>query len=258
MKGRTGLLALLMLGLTTGAFAQGTREVHVTDRAIVPVNTKVRFTTLIVLPVGDRILDFVCGDKDFWVVSGDEHLAYVKPAKEGASTNLNLVTASGRVYSFLLTEGNGEPDLKLYVVGDEADAGVMPGPRRFYAADEVESWRRVADEARAEVARARETASDRAAADVAAFKRDFPTRLEFPYRFRAHERPFRVAAIYHDGTFTYIRAQAAELPALYEWRDGQPSLVPFQVERGVYVVPRVLERGYLAIGKARLHFGQER
>lgn len=257
MRVPPGLLTLLLLGMTTGAFAQGTREVHVTDRAIVPVNTKVRFTTLIVLPAGDRILDFVCGDKDFWVVSGEEHLAYVKPAKAGVSTNLNLVTASGRVYSFLLTEGIGEPDLKLYVVGDEAQ-GPVAGSRRFYAADEVETWRRAADEARAEVTRARAAASEAAAAEVAVFRREFPTRLLFPYRFRAHERPFHVAAIYHDGAFTYIRAEGAELPVLYELRDGRPSLVPFQVERGVYVVPRVLERGYLALGKARLHFGRGR
>lgn len=257
MRVPSGLLTLLLLGLTTGAFAQGTREVHVTDRAIVPVNTKLRFTTLIMLPAGDRILDFVCGDKDFWVVSGEEHLAYVKPAKAGASTNLNLVTASGRIYSFLLTEGSGEPDLKLYVVADTAP-GAVAESRRFYAADEVETWRRAADEARAEVARTREAASAAAAAEIAGFRREFPTRLQFPYRFRAHERPFQVAAIYHDGMFTYIRATGAELPALYELRDGQPSLVPFQVERGVYVVPRVLERGYLALGKARLHFGQGR
>jgi type IV secretion system protein VirB9 len=36
---------------------------------------------------------------------------------------------------------------------------------------------------------------------------------------------------------------------LYEIRDGAPNLVPFQVEHGTYIVPKVLERGYLAIGK---------
>ena len=220
------------------------------------MHTKVRFTTLIVLPESERILDFVCGDKDFWVVSGEEHLAYVKPAKEGASTNLNLITASGTVYSFLLTEGGQEPDLKLYVVGD--DAGPSSVAPRFYAAADVEAWRRERTTARAEIRQARDEAARAAAAEIAAFRARFPTQLQFPYRFRAHERPFQVSAIYHDGAFTYIRAEAPELPVLYELLDGAPSLVPFQVERGVYVVPRVLERGYLALGKARLHFGQAR
>ena len=74
------------------AHAQGTRDVSYTDRAIVSVQAKLRFTTLIILPEGERILDFVCGDKDFWIVSGVDNLAYVKPAKAGASTNLNLIT----------------------------------------------------------------------------------------------------------------------------------------------------------------------
>src|SRR3954471_20111462 len=82
------------------ARAQPTREVSYTPRAVVQIHTKLRFTTLIILPDEEQILDFVCGDKEFWVVSGTQNLAYVKPAKAGASTNLNLVTASGTVYSF--------------------------------------------------------------------------------------------------------------------------------------------------------------
>jgi len=52
----------------SAAYAQGTRDVTYTDRAIVSVQAKLRFTTLIILPEGERILDFVCGDKDFWIV----------------------------------------------------------------------------------------------------------------------------------------------------------------------------------------------
>ena len=47
------------------------------------------------------------GDKDFWVVNATQNILHVKPAKEGSSTNLNLVTGSGAVYSFLLTEKAG-------------------------------------------------------------------------------------------------------------------------------------------------------
>ena len=36
-------------------------------------------------------------------------------------------------------------------------------------------------------------------------------------------------AIWHDGQFTYIKADATELPALYEIKDGKPALVNFQV-----------------------------
>ena len=86
------------------------------------------------------------------------------------------------------------------------------------------------------------------------FKASYPTQLTFPYRFKANEKPFFVTAIYTDGTFTYIKSDAQELPALYEVRDGTPNLVNFQVEHGVYVVAKILENGYLSIGKQTLAF----
>ena len=62
----------------------------------------------------------------------------MKPAKEGAATNLNLVTASGEVSPFLLTEKNGAsmPDLKVYV---NADPNAPKGKPKFYSAAQVES-----------------------------------------------------------------------------------------------------------------------
>src|SRR5476651_1005438 len=130
--------AVSLLLLAGTAEAQTTREVTYSPRSIVPINAKLRFTTMIILPEQEQILDFVCGDKEFWVVSGTQNLAYVKPAKAGASTNLNLVTASGNVYSFLLTEGTDEPDLKLYVTGDDTMKTTLAAAPKFYSAAQVE------------------------------------------------------------------------------------------------------------------------
>jgi len=79
------------------------------------------------------ILDVTSGDKDFWVITSTQNITYVKPAKEGAATNLNLVTASGEVYSFLLTEKNGTsmPDLKVYV---NSDSNAPKGKPKYYSA----------------------------------------------------------------------------------------------------------------------------
>jgi type IV secretion system protein VirB9 len=250
------LATAVIILLGGSAHAQGTRDVSYTDRAVVSVQAKLRFTTLIILPDGERILDFVCGDKDYWVVSGADNLAYVKPAKAGASTNLNLITDSGRVYSFLLTEGVGEPDLKLYVVADDVLARGQT-TRRFYTEADVAGFRDEAERARQDAAAIREASVKAADEAIAAFRASYPTQLRFVYRFRAHEKPFYVSAIYHDGQFTYIHAQTSELPSLYELRDDAPNLVSFQVEHGIYIVPKVLERGYLAIGKQRVFFAQQ-
>ena len=40
--------------------------------------------------------------------------------------------------------------------------------------------------------------------------------------------------------------------------DGAPAVVNFQVRGDTYVVPKVLERGYLALGKERFNFQQGR
>ena len=261
-----GVLALLM---TSGAAqAQNSREVSVTPRSIVEVRAKLRFTTLIVLPEGEEILDFVCGDKDVWVVSGAQNLAYVKPAKAGAATNLNLVTAAGHVYSFVLTEGAGEPDLKIYVTADASLAPAGGAAPKLVSAAQVEALRRDVDDAHQEVAvakasaaqaveaanAAKDAATQAADARVDAFRANYPTTLQFPYRFKWNVHPFYVTAIFHDEHFTYIRATPTELPALYEVRDHTPNLVNLQVEHGTYIVPKVIERGYLIIGSRRWDF----
>ena len=60
-----------------------------------------------------------CGTDVKIFYNGHQNLTYGKPAKSGARTNLNLITASGNVYSFVLTEVSDQrghdPDLKVYV-----------------------------------------------------------------------------------------------------------------------------------------------
>ena len=105
--------------------------------------------------------------------------------------------------------------------------------------------------------RMQEAANRRAAESIAAFQQDYPAKLQFPYGAPKYERPFLVRSIWHDGRFTYIKSDATELPALYEVKDGKPAVVNFQVREGTYVVPKVLDRGYLALGNQRFTFEQQ-
>jgi type IV secretion system protein VirB9 len=253
--------SLLSFVATATASAQSTRDVSYSSRSVVQVNAKLRFTTMIILPESEEILDFVCGDKDFWIVSGAQNLAYVKPAKAGVTTNLNLVAASGNVYSFLLTEGAAEPDLKLFVVADDTMKTAVGGPPKYYTAAQVEEFKHAADDARkqvdaakAEVAQAKSDAAKSSEDGLNKFRSTYPTQLHFPYIVKGNGAPFNVVVIYHDDRFTYIRANATELPSLYEKQDNAPSLINFQVENGVYVVPKVLDAGYLVIGHKKLVF----
>src|SRR5687767_15849930 len=122
----------------TVAVAQtgGVREVSATERGVIPLQTRLRYTTMVVLPEGEEILDVLCGDRDFWVISATHNIAHVKPAKAGAETNLNLVTSSGTIYSFMLTEKSSPPDLKVYIQGEPTTAGGKP---RYYSAVQVQA-----------------------------------------------------------------------------------------------------------------------
>ena len=86
-------------------------------------------------------------------------------------------------------------------------------------------------------------------------RQEFPTRLQFPYGPN-YEKPFFVRSMWHDGQFTYMKSDATELPALYELKDGKPAIVDFQVREGTYVVPKVLDRGYLVLGTQKFTFEQ--
>ena len=130
------------------------RVVQYSEKDVVKLKAKLRYTTLIVLPKSEKILDFTCGDKEFWVVNGSENMAYIKPAKAGAQTNLNLITASGNIYSFVLTEVSelpqgtpaSVPDLKVYVEPkDESMVSAAGGSPRFVSAQALDDYRQQAD-----------------------------------------------------------------------------------------------------------------
>ena len=251
-------IGLILIAAGVGAPASsnaqtpGVREVTASPRTLIQLQTKLRYTTMIVLPEGEEILDVVCGDKDFWVVNATQNMAHVKPAKEGTSTNLNLVTGSGAVYSFLLTEKSaGTPDLKVYV---NADPSAPKSKPKFYSAAQVEELQGELTQARAAVEAAARHAND----EIAAYQQQYPGKLQFNYGTPKYEKPFLVKAIWNDGQFTYIKAEAKELPAVYEMKDGAPAVLNFQVRGDTYVVPKVLERGYLALGKERFNFQQGR
>ena len=229
------------------------------EKDVVPVKAKVRFTTLIVLPKQEQILDFICGDKEFWIVNGNQNFAHVKPAKPGSRTNLNLITASGNVYSFVLTEvtdaADSEPDLKIFVEPkDESMLSAANGQPRFVAAQQVEDYRQQIEIAKAEARDAKHAARITIDRETSKFRDRYPASLKFPYRIEPGKRPFNVSAMYTDGKFTYIQAHPDEPPALYELKDGKPNLIQFEFRDGTYIAVKVLDSGYLAVGKQKLAF----
>ena len=264
------LLTLLLTVFPCDAAAQQTSADAALLRVPLPeegqeriprLRTRVRHTTVIVLPAGERILDFVAGDSEYWHLTGAANVAYLKPLAEDAATNVALVCESGRIYSFLVSEHGEKPPHLVVRVEAVAEAEATFGAPGFVARSEVSAYRQMAaqaveaaglarEEAEAGIAEARGWAE----AEIEAFRAAYPERLRFEYLLdrKASERPFRVEAMWDDGEFTYLRSRAQESSALYELRDGEPSLVAFDLtEDGLYVARRVLGDGWLQIGGER-------
>ena len=236
----------------------GVLRIQAQPDQLVEVRTRTRHTTVLVLPPGENILDFVVGDSDYWHLSGSANLAYLKPLDEKVQTNVALVCESGAIYSFLVKEA---PDPHL-VVRIEAARGAAPAGRpSFVARSTVDDYREMA-RAAGEAARAAREAADlrsthaesRAAKAVNRFRASYPGRLSFAYKLdrKAREWPFLVDAMWHDGQFTYLRSRAQESPAIYELKDGKPSLVAYDLTpEGLYIARHVLGDGWLRIGRKR-------
>lgn len=270
MKKLLSFLALLLLAVPSAFRAQDSaRLVHYSERDVIPINAKVRFSTLIVLPANEEILDYTTGDKDYWIINGVHNLCYLHPAAVGIKTDLNLVTASGHIYSFLLTEISKErgvqPDLKVFVVPKDgsslATANDPPGtdPPKYVRATEVQAYRDELAQLRSQAQQEVQAAQARAEREIEHYRASYPEQLRFDYRYdvKAERAPFQVSAIFHDEHFTYIQCHAQEKPTIYELKDGKPDLVNFDFEDGIYIIPEIVNEGYIVVGKKRVSFERQ-
>src|SRR5215813_10773637 len=133
----------------------GARTVKYSQQDIVSVRAKLRFSTLIVLPQNEEILDYATGDKEFWIINGAHNLCYVHPAQAGIRSDLHLITSTGRVYSFLLSEvsndPSAEPDLKLFIEPkEESSIADSTGLQNYVRASEAEALKKELEALRAQ------------------------------------------------------------------------------------------------------------
>ncbi len=234
-----------------GALAQeSARTVQYHSQDIVPIRAKVKYTTLIELPTAEKIMEAATGDKDFWIVDVVGNFCFVHPAKQGIASNLNLITDKGNIYSFTLQDISGssaEPDLKVIVEPADRSAIVAAsGPPQFVPAAQLEQSKQQVNALQSHVEQA-----------VDEYKSGYPTQLKFDYVYKANQAPFDIQSIYHDDKFTYIKTNAPEKFSVYEMKDGKPNLVTYDLREGTYIIPKVMDDGYVELGKKRMNFARK-
>lgn len=225
-----------------------TVQYHAQD--IVPIHAKLKYTTLIEVPPTEKIMEAATGDKDFWVVDVVGNFCFVHPAQAGISSNLNLITDKGNIYSFTLQDvsGTGEtPDLKVLIEpADRSSIVAASGPAQFVPAAQLDQARQQLAAVQAHITQA-----------VDEYKSAYPLELKFDYTFKVNEAPFDIQSIYHDDRFTYIKTDAPEKFSVYEMKDGKPNLINYDLRDGTYIIPKVMDSGYVELGKKRMEFSRK-
>ena len=245
------VLALAAISTSTALGQDASaRTVQYHSQDIVPIHAKLKYTTLIELPSTEKIMEAATGDKDFWVVDVVSNFCFVHPAKEGISSNLNLITDKGNIYSFTLQDVSNTsqtPDLKVLVQpADHSSIVASTGPSQFIPAAQLEQSKQELVALQSHVEQA-----------VDEYKSSYPLQLKFDYSYKANEAPFNIQSIYHDDKFTYIKTTAPEKFSVYEMKDGKPNLVTYDLREGTYIIPKVMDSGYVELGKRRMDFSRK-
>jgi type IV secretory pathway VirB9-like protein len=226
------------------------RTVQYHSQDIVPIRAKLKYTTLIQVPATEKIMEAATGDKDFWVVDVVGNFCFVHPAKAGISSNLNLITDKGNIYSFTLQDVSNSsvpPDLKVLVQpADQSSIAASSGPAQYVPAAQLDQSKQQLAALQTHVGQA-----------VDEYKSAYQSKLTFDYHFKANEKPFDIQSIYHDDKFTYIKTNAPEKFSVYEMKDGKPNLISYDLREGTYIIPKVMDSGYVELGKQKMEFSRK-
>jgi type IV secretory pathway VirB9-like protein len=216
-------------------------------------------STLIVLPAEEKVANVFAGDTVNWVFDGG-HVASrfisVKPKTANAATDIHIVSDHGNEYTFALREVSNDSDAhfdsKVFInPGDQAAKDRLAQLPVFVPAAELDKAKQEA--AAAKAAQAAELKTEQSKAEQ--YRSEYPGSLHFDYTWDERKgKELGLQQIWRDDKFTYLRGQFQETPALYEVKDKKPSLINFDFNGGLYTVPKLLENGYLAIGKQKVEF----
>ena len=244
------------------------RTVEVSKTAAPPIiRTSLNESTLLELPAEEKVATVFGGNTDDWIFNAG-HVASrfisVKPKASAAksTTDVHIISDHGNDYTLELQEVSGDAagfDTTVFLApaDKEAKEKIAEAPVFVPASDVKEKEERL--EREIADAHAKETEERKAAQDAQEkYASTYPSHLHFDYSWdQGKARSLGVRQIWDDGKFTYIQGSFEEPPVVYELKDKKGSLINFDFADGLYTIPKLLQNGYVAIGKAKVEFHRE-
>ena len=236
------------------------RTITVTEVAVPPVvRAGLLQSTLILLPAEEKVANVFAGDTVDWIFDGGHvpsRFISIKPKVAEISTDVHIISDHGNEYTLELHEVSGDDDphfdSKIFLIpADKAAKDRLTELPVFVPASEIDKVKQEA--ATAKAAEDAERKAEQARNEQ--YRSQYPGTLHFDYTWdRAKGKELGLQQIWRDDKFTYLRGEFQETPALYELKDKKPSLINFDFSNGLYTIPKELDNGYLAIGKAKVEF----
>ncbi len=256
-----GMFALLAASFLYGAEPNTTaRTVVYNPNEVVPILVEIRYATLLEFPQSENIVQYFCGDcgdtgtPGYVTIDWQANTISIKAAKVGESTNLNVLTVSGRSYSFLVKEVSQDAaahfDLKVFVKVPDLDKKETEHPKYIPASAVAAKEERIQSleaQLKEVSSHTRQTVEQAAVETISTIKH--------PYEWdRKKGAELGLKSIYTDGKFTYVEVDTQSLPALSELIGGKEATLQYSNAHGLYTINKVLDAGVLRSGKIRVEF----
>ena len=227
------------------------RSVTVGERSVVPIQVCQLQATILVLPERELTRNTVVSDTENWILETTaakqaSRFVTVKVKKPlTTETPLTVITDHDSSYTFKLMLGSDHCDSKVFIDADSQLAKRIADTRPWASPDEVDRLKTQIEQANRGAAATQANAETQ----VETFRSTYPAKLRFDYKFdeKTAER-MGIHSIFRDSKFTYVSANPQETPALYEMKDGKPSMIAFDFRDGLYSTGRIIDHGYLAVG----------
>jgi type IV secretory pathway VirB9-like protein len=227
------------------------RTVVIGERSVTPIYVCQFQETLLILPTAEKVMKSFVADTVNWKLESghdDQASRYISikvREPQSPQTTLNVISDKESNFTFRLILNTEHCDSKVSIEGDsqmEAKASVV---QPWVSPAEAARLHREIEEAQT----AAKAAKAKSEADTSMYRSQYPTKLRFDYHFNAKAaEKLGVQQIFHDDKFTYVVAHPQETPALFELKEGKPSLITFDFHDGLYTAGKIVTDGYLAVG----------